>query len=272
MGTLGVKIVDCCEHPPLGMRWMLNRSLRWIEPDTLDGVDRIELVDELVVPPGHCALDGVPTPEGEPIMACYTPSIGGRPYITLNVGRLFRWIPLVLLWTPAPVLILAVAIAHEVAHHLARRRGFILSRDERSSGLTRREEEVAAERYALSVQERMLSRWYFRAVHRLLREAAEHHYIQGLLDWKEGKYFRAAVRFSRAWFLYPEHEFAGSAYRNAKVMEHDTAPQVPAGWVPNPSLPKTGRSKGQTDDIVPGKGAYRTPFAHKSPSKRAKRR
>jgi hypothetical protein len=221
------ELIDSCFKPRERFRRIFLRALSWIEPGALDGVEYIQIIDTIHVREGAQKWDHQP-PTQDAFSSWYRPpQEGSGPSITVNVGELYRHIPFILRWTPAVTLAVTGTLAHEVAHHLVRHRGFVFSRDEAHRKLTREQEEEIAERYAFATNKKMLRVWYYRLARRLMSEAAEHHYIQGLLDLKEGKYASAAARFHRAWHLVPEHEFASRAYWYAKELEQSGPEVVP---------------------------------------------
>ncbi len=213
-----MEIVDYHSKLPWGTSWHLRRSLSYINQDDIEGIYCIRLLDQLPEPTdeseewySHARANG------HEVCGWYTPKEKGTPaYITLHIGDIYRAVPCAYWWTTVPTLLITRVLAHEVAHHLVAKRGYIFRRGER---LNHREyEEAAANRYAFSVIERMQERWVYRIGRWLIKDLADHHYIIGMLDWKEKKYSKAADRWYKAWCLNPNLDEAAHWYWRAREM------------------------------------------------------
>jgi hypothetical protein len=153
--------------------------------------------------------------EGHHIYGCYNAKTENTvSCITLNLGDIYRLVPLAYRWTTVPPLLIVHALAHEVAHHLVATRGYVFSPGERFKH--REYEEVAANRYAFYVVKRMEERWYYRFGRWLIKDLADHHHVKALLDWREKRYGKSAEHWYKAWCLNPELDEAAYWYLRAK--------------------------------------------------------
>lgn len=213
-----MEIINQCSNAPWGAAWHLQRSLRWIGHQDLEGLYCIRLLDELPEPTeqsdeeyknawaeGH-DICGLYSPQNEDTVSC----------ITLNLAGIYRPISRAYWCTNVPTLLIARTLAHETAHHLVSTRGYVFRKGERFKH--REYEEVAANRYALNVIKKMQIRWYHRVGAWLIKDLGDHHYIQGMLDWREGKYLNAAARFYKTCRLNPDHDEAAYWYWRAKQL------------------------------------------------------
>lgn len=202
----------------MGAIWHLRRSLTWINPSHLEGLYCIRLLDELPTPTAQSdewykhAVE-----QGYDVFGCYDPKDERTvSCVTLNLKDIYKLIPVAYYWTPVPTLLIAHAVAHEVAHHLVATRGYVFKKGEIFKH--REYEEVAANRYAFSVLKKMEERWYYRISRWLIRDLADHHHVLALLDWREKKYEKSAKHWYRAWCLNPELDEAAYWYWRAKKM------------------------------------------------------
>jgi hypothetical protein len=211
-----VQIINQCNKLPWGAVWHVRRSLTWLRENDLSGLFCIRLLNELPQPTdqsdeeyknawaqGHdiCGLYSAETTE---TVSC----------ITLNLGDIYRPISRAYWCTTVPILLVARTLAHEVAHHLVATKGYVFSEGE--SFKHREDEERAANRYALNVLARMQSRWYHTLGAWLIKDLGDHHYIQGMLDWRERNYAKAAAHFYKSCRLNPNHDEAAYWYWRAK--------------------------------------------------------
>jgi tetratricopeptide (TPR) repeat protein len=222
-----MEIVNQCSKVPSGAIWHLHRSLKWINPADLKGLYCIRLLDQLPEPTDQSYVEyRYAFAESHDICGLYSAETNDTvSCITLNLGDIYRPIPRVYRWTTVPTLLITRTLAHEVAHHLAATRGYVFKRGENHEH--REYEEVVANRYAFYVIERMQGRWYHRLGKWLIRDLADHHYIQGMLDWKEGKYKNAVKHFYRACRLNPDLDEAAYWYWRARQMGQSTEGHIP---------------------------------------------
>jgi hypothetical protein len=182
----------------------------------LEGLSLIWLKDE--VPEFSDDLpEWLKSPKGQdaPVYGWYAPPQEDTPvaYIMLYVKEIYQGVPGFLWWSTVPTLRIIRTLAHEVAHHLTAKRGYIYLPNEKSE-----DEELLADRYANDVLREMTKRWHYKLGQWWLRESAFWHYSQGLLDWREKKYASASAHFYRAWDFNPELEEVASFYWRTKEL------------------------------------------------------
>jgi hypothetical protein len=210
-------INDCTGYPPFLLAH-IRRSMRWIDPMDLKGIDCIKLWSELPE-----LTDQAPTSirdakqNGYKVCGLYKPvSNNNSPFIILLIKDIYRGVPFFYCCTPVPTLLITRVLAHEVAHHLVATRGYVFKKGEK---LNKDEhEEELAEKYSFNVLRRMLGHWQYRFGYRLILDLAENHYILGMHDWNDKKYDRAAEHWYIAQNLNPNDELATYWYWRAKAM------------------------------------------------------
>ncbi|MDQ3803228.1 MAG: hypothetical protein M3416_05170, partial [Acidobacteriota bacterium] len=205
--------------PPPGLEWQVRRCLRLLDPSHLEGLAAIYLQDELPDTPvredqaewlNRVCVEGL----NAHVSGWYAAAGADNPAgIMLYARSIYRGIPFILHWSTAPTLCLLRTLAHEVAHHLVSTRGYVFHAGEDVT-----DGEALAERYAASVEQRVVRQWRYRLGRFWLKEIAGWYYAFGNVEWRE-KNYQAAVRyFLNAWHLDPEHELAGYWYWRAKEM------------------------------------------------------
>jgi len=212
-----MEVINNCKNPPRWLMTHIRRSMKWIYPGDFDGLQCIKLIDELsdvTVQSQEWFKEA--RKFNRAIGGWYQPKHKTPASITLHIKDIYRGIPASYYWTPVPTIILTSTLAHEVGHHLIAKRGYLFSSSEKF--ISRKDEEVAVEHYASYVIEKMREKWYHRIGHWAVKDLAEHHYILGILDWKDKKYEKAAEHWYNASLLNPEHEYAGYWYWRAKEL------------------------------------------------------
>jgi hypothetical protein len=107
----------------------------------------------------------------------------------------------------------ARTLAHEVGHHLIAERGYVFAPGEKVEPAEYEEE--MANRYSYSVIKRMRERWYYRLATWATKDLAGWHYVQGMLNWRDGKYEQAAQSWYKSFHLNPDREDAIYWYKRA---------------------------------------------------------
>ncbi|HJQ24949.1 MAG TPA: hypothetical protein VKA60_13610 [Blastocatellia bacterium] len=213
-----IQIINDCAHLPRGAIGQVRRSLTWVNPVDLDGVNFIRLWGDL--PPLTEQSPNslrVAQKEGHKVFGLYKPAEAGLPaHIMLVMNSIYWGVPSIYWRTGVPTLLIARNLAHEVAHHLVAKRGYIFEHNERRKKDTY--EEVMADSYAAGVIRNMQRRWYYRLAQWLIKDLADHHYIAGMLDWKEENYKAAAEHWHKAWCLNRDLKEAWYWYERAKAM------------------------------------------------------
>jgi hypothetical protein len=211
-----MRINNECKNPPWALRWQLKRALRWIHYGDLEALNWINLIDDL--PP---AKETSPTwykkatKETHGVGGWYKPQDNTPPCITLNIRIIYRGVPRLYWLLPIPTLLIARTLAHEVAHHLIARRGYACPDDRRKARI-KKDEEMAADRYAYTVNMTMRRRWYYRFAAWAIKHLSEWHYNHGMLAWKGAKYGEAAEHWFSASMLDPSNRQAWYGYARAK--------------------------------------------------------
>lgn len=216
-----MQIKNSCKNLPRGALWHVRRGLSWINPADLVGIAFIQLMDEMSKPSEN-SLEWHKQAHAEDfnVSGVYMRQDGGTPAcIILFVRDMYFGIPPLYRWTTVPTLSISRTLAHEVGHHLIAQRGYIYQPTEkykhRQPEYDEYEEEMA-NRYAFEVLKKMKKRWYYKLGQSATKGLASHHYIQGMLDWKEKKFKKAADRWHKAWHLDPDRLDAAYWYQRAK--------------------------------------------------------
>lgn len=214
-----MQIINTSTRPPLGLEWQIRRSLRWIEESHLQGLAYVQIADELPEEEetGDASEWAIQArAEGTHIYfyGWYSPSLVDEPaYIMLYARQIYRGIPRFLWWSTLPTLRIVRALAHEVGHHLAATRGYVIQ-----PGEDRNQEESLADRYAANVLERMTKHWSYKLGQWGIKDLAGWHYVFGIADLRAKKYGSAADCFYKSWVLDRQNEDALNLYWRAREM------------------------------------------------------
>jgi len=196
----------------------VRRSLRWIDPKDLAGIEYVELIDklpEVKATSPDWYKQARTTERG--INAWYKQET--EDYcagIVLHMPDLCFGIPKILWWTTVPTLLITKVLAHEVAHHLRRTRGYIFFKGESVKG--DRHEEAAANHYAFDLIASMNQKWLYRLGHRLIHFASQNYYRRGVKKWNQKNYEEAALCWKKAREINPDHRYAAHWYWRAVEM------------------------------------------------------
>lgn len=211
-----MKIRNDCPKPPSGLLWQLRRSLSWIGPPDLDGIDFIWLIPEISEASlGKNQKLKQLKEEGISVYGFYHAGDARTPtYITLNVKDVYRPLPPLYWWGPATTLWITRTLAHEVAHHLVIKRGYIFEPGEKFKHPENEEE--FAERYGFHVLQRMQQHWYYKLGARRLKKLAFNHYSQGIHNWNSKRFALAAEHWYNSLELDPDLKEAWYWYGRAK--------------------------------------------------------
>ncbi len=213
-----VEIINTASKLPRGALWQVRRSLAWMDHRDLDALSRIELVDKMPKPADSAPQDIKEAfAEDYGIYGIYHRGTKSRsPYITLLIADIYRGVPSIYWWTTVPTLLITFTLAHEVAHHVVARRGYINKPEERRK--YGQHEEAFANRYAFSIWARMKQKWYYRFGEWAMKNLAEWQFGFGIHDWNAGRYAEAAEHWHTAWSFNPDHNEAAEWYWRAKEM------------------------------------------------------
>ena len=202
----------------MGAVWQVRRCLRWIDPHHLAGLGYIELIDKLpeikeTSPDWYKQAREIE----RGVNAWYKHET--ETYcagIVLYMPDLCFGIPQFLWWTTVPTLLMTKVLAHEVAHHLRRTRGYIFSRNENFKRDW--QEEAAADRYAFDLIRRMRRRWSYWLGHEVIDITAQAYYRLGVKRWEEKNYAKAALYWKKAREINSDHTYAAHWYWRALDM------------------------------------------------------
>ena len=204
-----------CKKLPLGAVWQVRRGLRWIDPNHLEGIQYVELIDRLPDVQERSPnwyKESRKTERG--IYGWYNEQTGSDcAGIVLHIPDVYKGIPTFLWWTTVPTLLIAKVLAHEVAHHIRFTRGYILSRNETFKRLW--QEEAAADRYAFELITRMRKKWSYWLGHEAILVTADTYYRLGVNRWKERNYAAAASYWEKVMRLDSDHTYAAHWYCRA---------------------------------------------------------
>jgi hypothetical protein len=214
-----MKLINECKNPPSGMLWQVRRSISWIFPGDLEGISCLKLIDQLE-----------PAKEvSEPwykkarknehfIRGWYQAADRTGASITLHIRDIYKCIPGIYRWTPVATLIITQTLAHEVGHHISRRKGQAVGLTGRLDKTPDKEEETRADVYAATVMGRMRRRLHYRLAAWAVNDLAQWHDVHAVLKWQEGKYKDAAERWYKSYLLDPYNERVRHCYWRAKQM------------------------------------------------------
>ena len=211
-----MRIVDRTIERRAGLSWHLRRCLSWIPDGDLFGLDELVLEEKIGPatvhsPEWHHRAER----DNQIINGQYFAKHGKElPAISLYIGSLYQGIPRIYWLSPLITLQLARTLAHEVGHHLLFERGYVFQKGERFDHSEYHEE--LAERYSFSVRKRMCGRRYYRFGDWLRRDLADWYWIQGLIEWREDCFERAASKWKMAFSLDPNRSDALQWYYEAK--------------------------------------------------------
>lgn len=214
-----MRIINECERLPSGMLWQVKRSLSWIFPGDLEGISYLKLVDELgpakeISPPWYRKA----TRHDLCIHGWYQARDHTGTSITLHIKDIYKNIPRVYRWTPVATLIIAQTLAHEVGHHISRKKGQAVGLTGRLDKKPDKEEETRADVYSATVIARMRRRLHYRLAAWAVDDLAQWHDVRAVLDWRDAKYKEAAERWYKSYMLDPHNLRVQYNYWRAKEM------------------------------------------------------
>lgn len=205
-----------CTKPPRGLLKQVRRSLGWISPLDLDGIAFVRLMN-VIEEPGPDSPDWHrrAKAKGVCVNGLYLRRQGKSPaHLVLYINALYRGVPHVYRRTTVQTLNICYTLAHEVAHHLIAKRGYVFQPNEIFPH--EENEEEFCNRYAFGVSKKMMKHWYYRVGMWALRDLARWYYVFGCLDWKDKRFKKAAEHFYTAFHLDRNHDEALYWYRRAK--------------------------------------------------------
>ena len=208
--TMKLKIINESTYlPPLAI-WHINKSLQWIPPLDLVGIDHILLVDKVTE-----INTGSPKKDKElcdkmskPSGFYYMKTQSNPAFIRLIISNLFYPIPYYANYSPFPTLHIAKALAHEVGHHLVATKGYIFAPDEKYPSYEKKPEieEEMADRYAFQIVSKMKEKLTYRAGTYIMEIFALYHHSFAMDAWKVKNYKASAECWSKAYLLDTEKQ------------------------------------------------------------------
>lgn len=213
-----MEIKNDCAQLPKGVLRHVRRGLGWIHPADLQGVGLVRLIDktptDLVL---HFKKRGA-ADTTQTTLAFYMRAEKNTPArIVVIVPRVIREIPGWMMRTPAPTLLFARVLAHEVGHHLIEQRGYALHPTEKPARRLSEYEEEMVDRYAFEVLRRMKRRFRYKLGQWLIDELAGWRNAQGRAAWESGAYVEARDLFLAAFRLKPDDVDNEKCYRIAQA-------------------------------------------------------
>jgi len=202
--------------PPPGLTAHIHRALHWIEPQDLEGIDHVLLLEDVpeISRRADPNLDRA-LQDDLLLFGAYKPRTVNEPaHIILVVRSLYLPVPRILAHTPAMTIRIAKTIAHEVGHHVIAQKKFALRKKLNSDEVE--SEEEFARRYAREVIARMQRGWIYQLGSRLLKVAAAINYQRGARAWNRGSFERAARYFDMAIQVEPTHDNANYWFWRAR--------------------------------------------------------
>lgn len=196
--------------------WHVRRGLGWINPADLVGIDLIELQYKMAdadsdAPDWHRQA----TEQDLSVNGLYLRRQGdSQARINLFVRDLYRGIPKIYWLTPVVSIVVTQTLAHEVGHHLIAERGYVFEQGEKVQPAEYEEE--MAHRYSYQVVKKMKKGWYYKLAFWAIKDLAGWHYVQAMLNWRDGKYRQAAQGWYKSFTLDPDREDAIYWYKRAK--------------------------------------------------------
>jgi len=213
-----MKVVNECKRLHSAMLWQVKRSISWIFPGDLEGISFLKLIDELEPArevSDHWYKKAVKNEDF--ILGWYKAADRSGASITLHIGDIYKCIPRVYRWTPVATLIITQTLAHEVGHHISRKKGQAIGLTGRQDKKADREEETRAYVYAAKVMARMRRRLHYRLAAWAVSDLSQWHDVRALLNWREGKYKEAADGWYKSWVIDPDNERLRYNYWLAKA-------------------------------------------------------
>jgi hypothetical protein len=212
-----MKVLNECKNPPSGMLWQVKRSIAWIFPGDSEGISYLKLIDELS-PAKETSEDWYKKARKHEhfIHGWYQGDNRAGASITLHIKDIYECIPHVYRWTPVATLIITQILAHEVGHHISKKKGQVVALTGRLDKKPDRDEETRADRYAATVMTKMRRRWHYRLAAWAVEDLAQWHDIAAILNWRDGKYKDAADRWYKALILDPHNTRIGYWYWRAR--------------------------------------------------------
>ena len=213
-----MEIRNDCAHLPKSALRHVQRGLSWIHPADLVGVGVIRLIDKTPIDLMLYLKERRAAAPTQTALAFYLKAEKNTPArIVVIVPRVIREIPRWMMWTPAPTLLFARVLAHEVGHHLIERRGYALHPTERPVRRLDEYEEEMVDRYAFEVLRRMRRSFRYKLGQRLIDELAGWRNAQGRAAWECGAYAESRDLFLSAFRLKPDVADYAKCYRAAQV-------------------------------------------------------
>ena len=213
--------------PPRGLTGHIRRALSVIEPQDLEGIDHVLLLEDVpeVSRRADPELDRILQDDLLLFGAYKARTKDGPAHIILIVRSLYLPVPGVFTHTPAMTIRVAKTIAHEVGHHLIAEKKYALRKKPDSDELETEEE--FAERYERSVISRMKRGGIYILGARLLRLAAAMNYYRGTREWKKKNFDQAAHYFDMTIQVEPTHDDANYWFWKAREKAKGVAEERP---------------------------------------------
>lgn len=192
---------DCKKKPPL-LFWHIRKVLKWISPVDLIGIEYIRLENnspQLFTDPYHNSKH---LRDLKPLGMYFPQTPDSLPFITLYIDELYYPIPYLAYYSPMTTLLIAKTLAHEVAHHLVRTKGYIFSHDEKYPSYERSPEyeEEMATRFAFETVRKMKKKLIYKLGAYMMKSISEWYYAVAVAKW-DNKNYKATLDYCWKAFL-----------------------------------------------------------------------
>ncbi len=217
-------INECSKLPPLAI-WHIKKSLQWIPPLDLVGIDHIRLVDEVTeINTGSPKKDKELHDEMSKPAGFYCKGENSPAFIELIIKNLYYPIPFFANFSPLPTLRIAKILAHEVGHHLIRTRGYVFLHDEKYPAYEKKPEfeEEMADRYALEIVRKMKKKLTYKIGTYLMDSLSDYHYGVAMAAWNDKDYKSSAAHWEKSLILNSERQESLEWYWHSRKKIEDS--------------------------------------------------
>lgn len=217
---MSLNIVNEYGRLPFLALWHIQKSLEWISPLDLQGIDHIRLVDKI----SGSNVELTEELKKKYIEDCivsgiyYKKTEAGDAFIALALEHLYFPLPNLVYCSPVPTLHIARTIAHEVAHHLVSTRGYIFLPGEKYPVYESNPEfeEEMANRYAFGVIEKMKEKRYYKMGASMMNFVSDCYYGIAAARWEARRYKSSADYWYKSFLLNSERQESIEWYWRSK--------------------------------------------------------
>ena len=202
-------INETAKLPPFAL-WAVRKTLKWIPPLDLQGIECILLRAKCPEPSENSSkLYKHAYHNNFTIYAEYVSKTESTPAkVYLYIQDIYHPIPYLTCFSPMPTLLIAQGIAHEVGHHLVRTRGYVFTPDEKYPDYRKKPayEEEMVDRYAFGIVQNMREKLCYKLGAYLIRFFSDWYYGLAVARWEAKRYKEAADNWYKSFLLNPERQ------------------------------------------------------------------